>query len=110
MALRTLPRNTTVAATISTDIDDHDEPYMAVFIEVVQQPSGSGFGGSTAEYRKAIQHIDEGVAIVRRWCFDRSIPVPPIYYIGECDPRVTFWIHTHASEPNTLQERQGLVG
>ena len=104
MALRTLPQKTTVAATISTDIDDYDEPHLAVFIEIVWG------GGDTYEFRRSIQHIDEGVAIVRRWCADRKIPVPPIYYIGECDPRVAFWIHTHASEPNTLQERQGLVG
>lgn len=105
MALRTLPKATTVAATISTDIDDYDEPYLAVFIEVVRLDSGS-----TAEYCKAIQHIDEGVAIVRRWCTDRSIPVPPIYYIGQADPAITFWIHTHASEADTPQHRMGLVG
>ena len=99
----------TLSATIATELDEYGEEIFAVIIEV-DTVKGDWYGPNTYRSVTPIETIDEGVALVRKWCVDRNLQVPQIYYIGNQDPMITFWIHTHASELDTRQERQGLVG
>lgn len=104
--------HTRLAATISTDCDESGHEYMALFLDVFLTEGveviSKTEGGIYATW--PIDSIDHGVAKLRKWCNDRNLPVPPIYYIGQADPAITFWIHTHASEADTPQHRMGLVG
>lgn len=104
-------KHTRIAATISTDCDEFGDEYMALFVDVFVTDFAKGDVGRDYFATYAIDSIDHGVAKMRKWCKDRNLPVPPIYYISTFDPAITFWIHTHASEGDiTPQHRMGLVG
>lgn len=91
------------SATISVDVDEvTGEDYLALFID-------RGERGSQ-EIVFPITDICDGVVKLRRWHLDRGLRVPQCYYMGTPEDRVTFWISTHAEDPDNMQTRMGLVG
>lgn len=90
------------AATISVDVDEvTGEEFLALFID-------RGERGSR-EVVFPITDICDGVVKLRKWHMDRGLRIPQCYYMGWGDDP-TFWISTHAENPDNLQTRMGLVG
>lgn len=91
------------AATISVDVDEvTGEEYLALFID-------RGERGSK-EVVFPIDDICDGVVKLRQWHMQRGLRIPQCYYMGGLDNGPTFWISTHAEDPDNLQTRMGLVG